>query len=185
MSKPELFRCPRYPGYSVTKDGRVFSHRTRRGIPGQRGGSVLVIDPEYHKEKAQSPNQKGYMRVNLVIEGKNRPVGVHELVLDAFHGPRPEGMVGRHLDGDQTNNTPDNLAWGTHFDNAQDRQAHGRYSFGGAHHNAKLSDEQVAQIKRLRADGMKVKDLAARYGVGISTVEDIIYRRSRAHINSV
>lgn len=121
--------------------------------------------------------------MNVVIEGKNRPIGVHQLVLDAFYGDRPEGMVCRHLDGYNTNNTPDNLAWGTHADNAQDRQNHGRYSRGEKHHNAKLSDEQAAEIKKLRAEGVKVKDIAPQYGVGISTIEDIIYGKSRAHIN--
>src|SRR5690554_258585 len=182
MSNIKLTPCPSYPGYSVSQDGRVFSHRTRHGIPGQRGGAKAVIDPSYTRELSGYIGPKGYISVSITSRNGARPMGVHELVLDAFHGPRPKGMVGRHLDGNPANNSPGNLRWGTHWENAQDRQRHGRYSRGEDHHNAKLLDAQVAEIKSLRIGGVKVKALASRYGVGVSTIEDIIYGRSRNHI---
>lgn len=34
------------------------------------------------------------------------------MVLEAFVGPRPEGMVAKHIDGDQSNVSASNLKWG-------------------------------------------------------------------------
>ncbi len=62
------------------------------------------------------------------IHGRMRTV--HSLVALAFHGPRPEGLEVRHLNGDPTDNRPENLRYGTHAENMQDKVAHGR------HHNA-------------------------------------------------
>ena len=55
---------------------------------------------------------------------------VHRLVLEAFVGPRPEGMVARHLNGDPGDNRLENLAWGTQSENNYDKVRH------GTHHNA-------------------------------------------------
>ena len=51
-------------------------------------------------------------------ENKNGKVA--SLVAFAFIGPRPDGNVVRHLDGNKDNNRADNLAYGTHQDNADD-----------------------------------------------------------------
>jgi hypothetical protein len=62
-----------------------------------------------------------YPRVNA---GAKRYV--HALVTEAFHGPRPAGQVARHLDDVPTHCTANNLAWGTHADNAADAIRNGR-----------------------------------------------------------
>ena len=45
---------------------------------------------------------------------------IHNLVLEAFVCPRPEGLKGLHRDDDPFNNYVDNLYWGTDQDNALD-----------------------------------------------------------------
>lgn len=65
-------------------------------------------------------NQKGYHTVRLCGVGERYRVTVHSLVLKAFKGPRPEGMVSRHLDDDKDNNTDSNLEWGTQSENVAD-----------------------------------------------------------------
>lgn len=67
----------------------------------------------------------GYLFVNLYQAAKVKtPVTVHRLVLEAFVGPRPDGMECRHLDGDPANNRLANLAWGSPVENASDRKRH-------------------------------------------------------------
>lgn len=108
-------RCEKaIPGYHVTKDGQVVSvSHNWRGY----GARPLK----------QHPNSHGYLRVRLTIEGKRKSFFVHKLVTEIFHGPKPgkEYQV-CHKDGARTNNSVDNLRWGTAKENAADRTKHGR-----------------------------------------------------------
>lgn len=56
---------------------------------------------------------KGYLAASLHESGKRRLRSIHSLVLTAFRGARPDGLVGAHLDGNPTNNKLSNLAWVT------------------------------------------------------------------------
>lgn len=67
---------------------------------------------------------RGYPTVSIHHSGRGA-TRVHRLVAAAFHGPCPDGMEVRHLDGVRTNNTPSNLAYGTHLENLQDTVRHG------------------------------------------------------------
>jgi hypothetical protein len=69
---------------------------------------------------------------------------VHEVVCEAFHGPRPEGMEVLHLDDDKTNYDPSNLRWGTSSENR--KMARGR----GKNTRHKLTMADVAQIRAFR-----------------------------------
>jgi hypothetical protein len=74
------------------------------------------------------PLYRQYLRVKLCPgDGTIRYAPVHHLVLEAFVGPRPEGMNGLHWDDDAMNNQLDNLRWGTDSDNQQDRVRNGRH----------------------------------------------------------
>ena len=72
-------------------------------------------------------NKNGYLAVKLSFAGFTRTTYVHELVLRAFVGPRPQtekrGEI-RHLDGNKTNNNLSNLKYGTITENAADRIRH-------------------------------------------------------------
>lgn len=54
-------------------------------------------------------------RMIFVYKGKSYKV--HQLVCEAFKGPRKEGEVCMHLDEDYTNNRPENLQWGSQKEN--------------------------------------------------------------------
>lgn len=170
--------CPSFPGYSVSENGTVFSHRRRKKMAGKWGGSVAYIDPEYFKPMATNKNRKGYLSTGLRQNGRNRPIQIHAIVADAFLGPRPVGCQVRHLDGNNQNNHYSNLAYGTTEENAADRLRHGRYASGEKHVNAKLTFSQVQEIISLRKKRVKVKDLAQKFGVSKSTIADVIYGRS-------
>ncbi len=72
----------------------------------------------------QHPNGKWrYAEVALTDCARGK---VHLLVLEAFHGPRPAGLIARHLNGNGSDNRADNLRWGTHAENQLDRTEHGR-----------------------------------------------------------
>ena len=54
------------------------------------------------------------------------------------------------------------------------------YRIGEGHHRAKLSDEQVAKIRRMYRPGIVgYKVLADEFGCGESTVRDIVKQMTR------
>ena len=70
-------------------------------------------------------DKDGYIQQTLCRGTIRRSAKTHILVLEAFVGPRPEGAVARHLDGDHKNNSAGNLVWGSSSENGLDRVAHG------------------------------------------------------------
>jgi len=101
MSPDEVWaRIPDRHGYEVSTKGRVWD-RYRDRLVSQRA------DP------------KGYA---IALD-----TGVHRLVARAFYGPRPEGLVVRHLDGNPQNNCLENLTYGTHSENLLDQVRHGTH----------------------------------------------------------
>lgn len=67
----------------------------------------------------------GHLYCSLVRDdGKlvTRPVHAHVII--TYVGPRPNGMMCRHLDGDPKNNNISNLKWGTAKENGEDRSRH-------------------------------------------------------------
>lgn len=49
---------------------------------------------------------------------------LHDLVLAAFHGPKPKGLQACHNDGDKLNNHFSNLRYDTCQANIDDRERH-------------------------------------------------------------
>lgn len=72
----------------------------------------------------------GHLRVVLVGDGQRQYCKVHVLVLTAFVGRRPTGLLGCHNDGDPANNHVSNLRWDTPSSNSCDTLVH------GTNHNA-------------------------------------------------
>jgi hypothetical protein len=98
-------------GYEVSDLGRVRSHRVR----GRKG---RLRSTSY--QLSLRPGRGGYARVH--IDGRIR--FVHQLVLEAFVGPRPSGLLTRHLNGVPSDNRLVNLAWGSSGENASDAIRH-------------------------------------------------------------
>lgn len=76
---------------------------------------------------AQSIDACGYPRLRLCSGGVHTNRRTHNLVADAFFGPRPEGMQVQHLNGDAADCRASNLAWGTGSENTADTIRHGRH----------------------------------------------------------
>lgn len=90
------------------RDGRVFTYA---------GQPIKAV-----------PDPRGYLYVALWMNGHGVTRPAHQLVLEAFVGPRPEGMETLHGNGVPGDNRLGNLRWGTHAENAQDTLRHGRHN---------------------------------------------------------
>jgi predicted XRE-type DNA-binding protein len=116
--------------------------------------------------------------------GRMKTWMVHTLILLAFVGPCPEGQQCRHFpDSDPTNNHLSNLQWGTQAENEADKIVHGTSNQGERNGHAKLSSEDVIQIRRLYETGdYKQGELAEMYHVGQSRISYIINRKNWATV---
>ena len=108
------------------------------------------------------------------------PVRAHRYAYERVHGPIPEGMVVMHSCDNPPCVNPAHLSLGTRDDNNQDKKRKGRHPHGDVHHWTKLSEQQVREIRRLLAAGMKQKDIAVMYGADQSTISNIRTGKRRA-----
>lgn len=157
---------PGHPGYFVRNYGEVYSKWASSGR-GAHIGSVL------HRLKLVSAN--GRVSVNLARKSRR----VHTLVLEAFVGPRPNGMEACHFpDRSTANNRLDNLRWDTKQSNQNDRRYHGTSNDGERNGSAKLTKVKVKLILMERADGATYKELSEAFGVSISNIQQICQRKT-------
>ena len=157
--------------YEVSNTGRVRScPKTISSYGGRR-----YLKPG--RELKQIPDKDGYGRVNLSKNGTAKHNKVHVLVLEALSGPRPDGCVCRHLDGNPKNNNSENLAWGTPSENHRDC-----YDYGGRHGRGKLNRDQVLEIRSRLANGERQADLAREYGVHAMNIHCIKTRQHFGYI---
>lgn len=91
--------------YGIGPDGRM---RHRRG-------RVIVA-------KAA---KTGHQRLTLSKMGIHTTHSVHVLVKHTFDGPVPPGRIVCHDNGNASDNRLENLYWGTHEQNALDKERHG------------------------------------------------------------
>lgn len=116
-------------------------------------------------------DNRGHWMVNLYRAGQGKRgmwrVFVHHLVLHAFVGPRPAGMLTRHLNGDGHDNRLPNIVYGTTRENEDDSLRHGAKPRGESHGMAILDEEAVHFIRREMAKGKRGtgSDLAQIFGV--------------------
>lgn len=155
-------RIARFPKYEFCQTGRVisFQKRTPRTLKPIKMGNYVGLQ----LARADGVLEKAYL---------------HRLICEAFHGPCPDGMECRHLDGDKGNNAASNLAWGTKLENEADRRRHGTTAKGEKNPMATLTEEAVSQM---RADRQQTGDsyakIAARYGVSTMTAYRAITQQS-------
>jgi hypothetical protein len=88
----------------------------------------------------------GYPKVDLSKDNKQTTRLIHQLVLETFVGPRPEGYETCHKDGVRSNNALKNLRYDTKSENAYDRSGHDRH-IREAHPMAILTEKEVREIR--------------------------------------
>lgn len=151
--------------YDVSSVGRL--RRTSAG----KGATVGRI------RKARLLN--GYPAYWVKIERVVTVRYAHRLVADAFLGPIPEGMQVNHKDGNRANCDVDNLEIVTNGEN----RAHAyrvlgvppnRGPVGILNHNAKLTWEQVCDVRKAHSEGVGPTELGLRYGISRTGIHRIV-----------
>ena len=166
--------------YEVSSLGRV-----RRSANGQGSRAGKVRKP--------CLGTNGYLHVVLSVNNRKYTRQVHLLVADTFLGPIPAGMTVNHegRDGDRTNNAASNLkivtmgqnhthayrVLGRSMPKAMMKDAVRPRGEQSGH--AKLTWEKVHAIRQAyAAGGVRMRDLARQYSVGVPSIHGIIHHKT-------
>lgn len=146
--------------------------------------AVLAHLPKCHWDRGcllwqSAIDQKGYGRV----QHARYSTAAHRAVYEVFVGPIPDGMHVLHSCDVRACVNPFHLRCGTHADNMADKVARARQSrqHGETHGMAKLSDEQVREIRARRGVETGVA-LAQRFGVSRAMITLIQRRQNWRHL---
>lgn len=167
---------PNFPGYFASRSGHVWSTWKMGCKPDPDLGALRQVRPYTH--------QGGYSQVCLRLERARHKRYVHEIVLTTFKGPCPTNKDRcRHLNGNPSDNRPENLDWGTAHENNLDMIAHGTSRAS----RPPLSPHTVLEIRARHTPNSKTtrgntRSLAQEYGIHISTLHGILTRKTWRHI---
>lgn len=159
----DIRKTTEFPSLRVCSDGRIMGPR----------GAWLKPRTE----------PSGYQVVGITRNARAYPVRVHVVVCTAFHGPRPTPQHEvAHANGVKSDNRAENLRWATHPENEADKAQTGTLLLGERRWNAKLTAEDVREIRRRIAGGEVKRRLAAEFGVTPTAIQAVASRRSWKHV---
>lgn len=152
---------PGFDNYEANTYGFIRNRHTRRRIRGYDTGDAVHVHL-----------YRGKGKTNLTCN-------LGSVILMAWVGPRPgPGYDCSHLNGDHRNNRLSNLAWETRRRNMERRSEHGRTAWGEKHGNARLTEDDVTEIRARLAAGATNVQLGREYDVSAGTISHIRTGRS-------
>lgn len=163
--------------YSISNFGRLKTKEKYLNSPNCKRGIRFIPEKMIRARVYNS----GHLRATLHRENKCVTKLVHRLVAEAFL-PRIEGKNWvNHKDCNKLNNQVDNLEWCTPSENVQHAWANGRMPIirGEDKINAKLTEEQVIEVRRVYAlGGISQDKLALLYSVKRGCIKSIVENKS-------
>lgn len=154
--------------YEVSNQGNVRSlDRTVKA----KDNSTRILKGKILK---QALHTSGYDKfVNLCKNSKSKSRLVSHLVVEAFIGPRPEGLVVLHGKRGRLVNTLENLSYGTSSkNNLEDKLRDGTDNRGEKNGRAKLTKDQVIRIK-INREKWTTYNWAKEFNISLQTIYDI------------
>lgn len=142
-----------------------------------------------HSKSARTPSgciewsgsvlPSGYGVVNAAGDSRL----AHRLAWELANGsPVPPGLVVRHSCDNRLCVNGDHLLIGTHHDNSGDMVSRSRQANGERVPTAKMTEDSVGELLRLRGAGMTYKQLAEHFGIGKTQACNIVRGVSWKHL---
>ena len=114
-------------------------------------------------------SQSGYLHFNIKLQRKSIKVFLHRLVAYEKYKDKlfDQGIVVRHLNGNQKDNSFDNICIGTQQENMFDRKPEDRlqHAIKAARANKKFTNEKISYIKQKHLEGMGYKALMEKFQI--------------------
>ena len=127
----------------------------------------------------------GYGSFRVICDGKEKMRGAHRVSYELEHKMKltKDQHILHSCDNPICVN-PVHLSVGTHAENMADRNEKGRQSRGTNHGAAKLTDDQVREIRKTYAEiaDSTQQKLAKKYGVSGKTISNIVNNKKWKHI---
>lgn len=136
-------------------------------------GIVISYVRQTSKKIKRPLSRKGYEVVMLYGKGKRRLYPIHRLVAEHFI-PNPENKSQvNHIDGNKLNNNVKNLEWVTASENVKHSYDNGLTPKGEKHHQSKLKEREVRQIKSLLDRGCSQMKIARMFNISQCPISEI------------
>ena len=123
-------------------------------------------------------NEDGYTSVTRGSGDKRRRECVHRIVARLFVDGYKDGYEVNHKDFDRTNNNASNLEWVSHTENVSKSAQVGHYGEGrhaGTNNGrAKVSPEDVVEIRKRYFEGESILGLSKEFGIGWTQTKRIV-----------
>lgn len=158
-----MSKCSDAIRYAASRGYVVLENGTVRGPKGER---------------RTRKTKRGHYLVTIRMGLEVVPVYVHKLAAFLVFGEDAlaPGVEVRHLNGVPHDNRRENLMLGSRRDNIMDQPTETRRarSKHASSYLRKLTDAQVASLRRERELGVSYAALCTRYGVAMSTVSRLV-----------
>lgn len=118
-----------------------------------------------------------------VLGYRRKQYRAHRVSYEIHVGSIPDGQVVRHTCDNPPCVNPEHLELGTHADNQADKVRRRREARGSRAGRAKLSDDQVLEVRRMWDHGLADQSrLAGLFGVNQTAISAIVLRKSWTHL---
>lgn len=114
--------------------------------------------------------------------GRHARMGAHRKMWMVIHGPIPQGTLVLHTCDNPQCVNPDHLYLGDHQDNMNDKVRRYRQARGANNGNAKLSEQDVLEIRQRHSKGFSQTDLTNMFPVNDRSISMIVNRKTWRHI---
>lgn len=163
----------------IHQNGEIWRVAKRTG-DGRGGVRSAACTPT----RADRIGTMGYRTVRAMIDGKRMTALSHRLVWLHFNGPIPDGLTVNHKNGVKHDNRPDNLELATDSEQLLHathvlKRGRAAHQSGMQNHAAKLTAEQVTEIRAARQMGTPLLTIAAKYEITFQHVSAIARGKTR------
>lgn len=184
QAENEVYKLVLSGELDIDPEGRIW--RVAKRTADRWTGGTKVTPCERVRAEFGPPD--GYLQVRAMIDGKRHYAAAARVVWRHFKGPIPEGLTVNHEDGRKQNNRPTNLELATYSEQrlhaVQVLGAQHADVKGSKHPKAQVSETDVVSMRRLRASGWRVKDIAERFGITQKSASHICTGKTWPHVQT-
>ena len=178
----KVYEAVRRGELEIDSQGRIW----RVGKRGWNRWEKGIVTRPCRRVRAEHRLTTGYLQVRAMVDSVRHNGLAHRLVWFHLWGSIPDGMTINHRNGVKDDNRPENLELATPSENMRHAvhvlgTASTARQWGEANAAAKLTTAEVGEIRRMRLAGMRLREVADKFGISIQHVSKIALglRRSR------